>query len=77
MESQIPMSHGVHYCPMGVWAGWGPPELALSPGMVRWIVQIFYRAGVTTYICSEHLEESPLVSAPLEKEVALEMEDSN
>lgn len=68
---------GVHYCPMGAWAAWGPPELALSPGMVRWIVWIFYRAGVTTYICSYHLEESPLVSAPLEKEVAPEMEDSN
>lgn len=70
MGNQIPKSHaGMHCCAMGVWAGLGLPKLSLPPGIVRWIVLVFSRAGVTTAMFSDHLDKSPLVSAHLEKEI--------
>lgn len=48
---------GAHCCPVGAWEGWGPPELPLPPGMVRWRVWMFSRAGVTTAICPDYLGE--------------------
>lgn len=66
-----PQTHaGVHCCAMGAWADLGPPKLALPPGIVRWIIWVFSRAGVTTAMFPDHLDKIPSVSAHLEKEVA-------
>lgn len=55
-ETRSPWSNA-HCCPVGAWEGWGPPELPLPPGMVRWRVWMFSRAAVTTAICPDHLRE--------------------